>query len=133
MSEIYWITVLGNITNVVSALLIVSILILVICIAIQFTASDYVDTTDEDQMRNLKEDQMWNLKAVKRVMTSSLVIGLISLITFVFVPSKKDLYLIYGAGNVIDYCQGSPKVKELPDKAVETLNTWLDMVNEEEE
>lgn len=84
-----------------------------------------MDTTDEDKMRKFKE--------LKRTMTSSLVIGLISLITLVFVPSKKDLYLIYGAGNVIDYYQGSPKVKELPDKAIEALNTWLDMVNEKEE
>lgn len=76
---------------------------------------------------------MRNFKALKRTMTSSLVIGLISLITLVFVPSKQDLYLIYGAGNVIDYCQGNPKVKELPDKAVEALNTWLDMINEKEE
>lgn len=38
------------------------------------------------------------------------------------------MYLIYGAGNVIDCCQNNPKVKELPDKAVEALKTWLDMV-----
>jgi hypothetical protein len=67
------------------------------------------------------------------MMTSSFVIGLISLITLVFVPSKQDMYLIYGAGNVIDCCQDNPKVKELPDKAVEALNTWLDMVTEKEE
>ena len=125
MSEIYWITVLGNITPVVVALLLASVLILIICIAVRFVAFEYIDTTDEDQMRNFK--------ALKRVMTSSLVVCLISLITLVFVPSKKDLYLIYGAGNVIDYCKDNPKVKELPDKAVEALNTWLDMVTEKEE
>lgn len=125
MNEIYWITVLGNIKHVAVALLLVSILILAICIAVRFVAFECMDTTDEDQMRNFK--------ALKRTMTSSLVIGLISLITLVFVPSKQDLYLIYGAGNVIDYCQDNPKVKELPDKAVEALNTWLDMVNEKEE
>ena len=43
------------------------------------------------------------------------------------------MYLIYGVGNVIDYCQDNPKVKELPDKAVEALNTWLYMVNEKKE
>lgn len=125
MSKIYWITVLGNIIPVVVALLLASVLILIICIAVRFVAFEYIDTTDEDQMRNFK--------ALKRVMTSSLVVCLISLITLVFVPSKKDLYLIYGAGNVIDYCQDNPKVKELPDKAVEALNTWLDMVTEKEE
>lgn len=125
MNEIYWITVLGNIKHVAVALLLASIVILTICIVVRLVAFEYMDTTDEDQMRNFKE--------LKRTMTSSLVIGLISLITLVFVPSKQDLYLIYGAGNVIDYCQDNPKVKELPDKAVEALNTWLDMVNEKEE
>lgn len=124
MNEIYWITVLGNITCAAGVLLLVSIAILIICIVVRLVAFEYMDTTDEDQMRKFKE--------LKRTMTSSLVIGLISLITLVFVPSKKDLYLIYGAGNVIDYCQDNPKVKELPDKAVEALNTWLNMVNKKE-
>ena len=72
-------------------------------------------------------------RKVKKITISSLIVGFIMLMITIFIPSKQDMYLIYGAGNVIDYCQDNPKVKELPDKAVEALNTWLDMVNEREE
>ena len=39
----------------------------------------------------------------------------------------------HNGGTVIDYCQGNPKIKKIPDKAVDALNTWLDMVNKKME
>lgn len=81
---------------------------------------------DADEIDKIAE------RKIKKITVSSLIVGFIMLMVAIFIPSKQDMYLIYGAGNVIDYCQNNPKVKELPDKAVEALNTWLDMVNEKE-
>lgn len=122
MNEIYWITVLGNLQTAAFIISAVAIGIAILCVSVLLTTIDtyYVDEIDKLQSKQLK-----------KITVSSLIVGFIMLMVVVFIPSKQDMYLIYGAGNVIDYCQDNPKVKELPDKAVEALNTWLDMVNEE--
>lgn len=66
-------------------------------------------------------------KWIKRL----LVISCISLVLAMFIPSKRDLYLIYGLGPTIDYIQDSDKVKELPDKTVTLINQTLDKLIEE--
>ena len=124
MSEIYWITVLGNLQTVafITFAIATGIAILCACILIAVIAiydADEIDTITE--------------RKIKKITVSSSIVGFIMLMVAIFIPSKQDMYLIYGAGNVIDYCQDNPKVKELPDKAVEALNIWLDMVNEKEE
>lgn len=121
MSEIYWITVLGNLQTVAFIISAIAVGITILCVVVLFTTMDtyYIDEIDKTIEQT-----------IKKVTVSSLIVGFIMLMVVVFIPSKQDMYLIYGAGNVIDYCQDNPKVKELPDKAVEALNTWLDMVNE---
>ena len=49
----------------------------------------------------------------------------------VFTPSTKDLYAIYGIGGVIDYVQSNETAKQLPDKAIEALDKWIDETNKE--
>lgn len=124
MNEIYWITVLDNLYGIAAMALITSIIIFAFCWLFRITEFD--DSDDR-----IIPERIQRFKKIKRVTLYSVVVGILSLIIVIFVPTKKDMYLIYGAGNVIDYCQDNPKVKELPDKAVEALNTWLDMVNEE--
>ena len=125
MNEIYWIITLGHLRDVVFMLLLLAIFITIVSTFLLCG----IDAP------NLNDDKVGNpsYRRTKKIAVSSAVTGLILIIAMIFIPSKQDLYLIYGAGNVIDYCQDNPKVKELPDKAVEALNTWLDMVNEREE
>lgn len=124
MNEIYWITVLGSLHT--AAFIIFAIIaggaILCICILIAT-----MGTYDADEIDTII------VRKVKKITISSLIVGFIMLIVALFIPSKQDMYLIYGVGNVIDYCQDNPKVKELPDKAVEALDIWLNMVNEKKE
>ena len=87
----------------------------ILCVCILFSTMSAYDTDEIDEII---------VRKVKKITISSLIIGFIMLMITIFIPSKQDMYLIYGAGNVIDYCQDNPKVKELPDKAVEALNTW---------
>ena len=38
---------------------------------------------------------------------------------------------IYGAGTIVDYCKENSKVKEIPDKAIDALNRYLDSIAED--
>lgn len=120
MNEIYWITVLGNLQTAAFIISAVAIGVAILCVS--FLLATIANDTEIYETSE---------QTIKKTTVSSLIIGFIMLMVAIFVPSKQDMYLIYGAGNVIDYCQDNPKVKELPDKAVEALNTWFDMVNEE--
>ena len=124
MSEIYWITVLGNLQTVASIASVVAVAVNILCVCLLLAT---IDTHYAYAIDKLAE------RKLKKITVLSLIVGFIMLMVVIFIPSKQDMYFIYGAGNVIDYCQDNPKVKELPDKAVEALNTWLDMINEKEE
>ena len=47
------------------------------------------------------------------------------------VPSKEELYVIYGVGPAIDYAKSSKEVQKLPANAVKALNMWLENVNKD--
>lgn len=124
MSEIYWITALSNLHTVAFIIFAIATGIAILCACILI---DAIATYDADEIDTIME------RKIKKIIVSSSIVGFIMLMVAIFIPSKQDLYLIYGAGTIIDYCQDTPQVKELPDKAVDALNTWLDMVNEEKE
>lgn len=124
MNEIYWITVLGNLRTAALIIFPMATGVTILCVCILFSTMSAYDTDEIDEITKRK---------IKKIAIPPLIVGFITLMVALFIPSKQDMYLIYGVGNVIDYCQDNPKVKELPDKAVEALNTWLDMVNEKEE
>lgn len=60
-----------------------------------------------------------------------------SILTFVFgllfsaMPTKKDLYIIYGVGSTIEYVKGNEKLQEIPNKAFDALGSWFDSITEE--
>lgn len=125
MNEIYWITTLGHLRDVAYALSALAVAITVVCIVILCCIN--ASNLDDDEIEVPASSKL------KKITVSSAIVGFIMVIAMIFIPTKQDMYLIYGAGNVIDYCQDNPKVKELPDKAVEALDIWLDMVNEKKE
>lgn len=125
MNKIYWITTLGHLRDIAYALSALAVAITVVCIVILCCIN--ASNLDDDEIEVPASSKL------KKITVFSAIAGFILVIAIIFIPSKQDMYLIYGAGNVIDYCQDNPKVKELPDKAVEALDIWLDMVNEKKE
>ena len=113
MNELYWITTLGKINTVCWIFFAISILILFIAISCYF---------------NFDED---DLKIPIKLIKIGIANMLISILGCTFIPSKEDLYFIYGAGTIVDYCKDSPKVKEIPDKAIDALNRYLDSIDED--
>ena len=51
----------------------------------------------------------------------------------VFVPKTNEALFIYGVGTTIDYVDNNETIKQLPDKAVQALDKYLDSLNKDEE
>lgn len=113
MSELYWISIIGKLNTIFWVLFAVSIIAGVVLFAL-YMSSDY-----EDEYAKLR-------KPIKLTIISLIVCGLGGIIT----PGKNEAYIIYGAGTIMDYCRSDSKVKEIPDKAVDALNRYLDSISE---
>lgn len=106
MNELYWISVVGKLRIVFEVG--VGFCFIVIFVAI---------------VKGICEDDFCPIiRTCKRYGIIALVLSLCA----IMMPSKQELYLIYGAGTILDYCKGDSKVKEIPDKAIDALNRYLD-------
>ena len=117
MNEIYSITRLDTIIGVTTAIMIISFTAAIAMVVIH-TIIDECDKGDFVRRYGRK---------CKCLATA----GLISLLCVVFIPSKKDMLLIYGIGGTIDYIKGNDSAKQLPDKAVKALDMLFDEYIEE--
>lgn len=120
MSEIYWITRLGALDTLCEVVLFLTGLFFVLILALYPPIHDYLDDHEEQRARLIK--------AVKLIA----VLCVLAIIGKVFIPTQKELLLIYGIGGTIDYVQSSDKAKELPDKAVEALGKYLEEASKDE-
>ena len=114
MSEIYWITVLGNLSN----------LFIVMCVCFGLATSGIVLCM---VLETYEEDRKPFYKWIRRCGIAFIITSIMA----VFTPSKQDLYAIYGIGGVIDYVQSNETAKQLPDKTIKALDKWLDEMNKE--
>jgi len=121
MNELYWITVLGNLSTLAG----VCLFLVVAYVSILFIWRGGIISCDPELLELFK-------KTVKKSTTPLVCAFLFGIIGVVFIPSKKDLLLIYGVGSTIDYIQSNDKAKKLPDKAVEALSRYLDEINKED-
>ena len=119
MSTLYWINVLDNINFLFVFIFIASLLF-----SVAIALVNLVYTTDE-----ISEtlDYKYFIKAKHWAYT----LLIISTLVITFVPSKRELYIIYGIGGTIDYLKENPTAKELPDKCIKALDTWVDNLNKE--
>lgn len=112
MSDLYWIFTLGGLHNFFAACLVISIGMF-ICFFIITAVADSKGDGDTQE------------KALNIAAASFIVVILCTLLT-IFIPSKKELYMIYGVGSTIEYLKSNPNAKELPDKCVKALERWAD-------
>lgn len=57
---------------------------------------------------------------------------LISVIGLTFIPSTKEMLLIYGVGGTIDYIKQNETIQQLPDKCIDALYLFIDDYIKEE-
>lgn len=114
MTELYWMTRLDGL----QALLIILFLISA-AIAIFSFINWYSDDFDCETS---------HLKFFK----IALPIAIISALGLVFVPSTKEMLIIYGVGGTLDYIKENDTAKRLPDKCIEALDKFMDEYIEKE-
>ena len=72
-------------------------------------------------------------KRVKKGFITAIVAVVLSGVGLVFVPKTNEALLIYGVGTTIDYVDNNETIKQLPDKAVQALDKYLDLLNKDSE
>jgi len=119
MNEIYWLTRVGELDMVFGTMWILAIVAFVIMlVALPIFGEDW-----NDEFKNM----------LKKWAVRMAVLFCIGIIGDAFVPSKKDVLLIYGLGTTIDYVKSNDKAKQLPDKAVDALTRYLDEISKDED
>lgn len=119
MSTLYWINVLDNISCLFVLIFISSLIVSIICALVNLTcAADEISET-------------LNYKRFIKIKNWTYTLLIISTLVIIFVPSKRELYIIYGVGGTLDYLKENPTAKELPDKCIKALDTWVDNLNKE--
>lgn len=111
MSELYWLGVLGNLhyfSAALSGLAVFSIL------AVGFWLLMSYDDGDEPS------------PSIKKVFMYSIFTFVFGTIMAIFIPSQKNLLIIYGVGGTIDYLKENKDANKIPDKCVKALDKYLD-------
>lgn len=116
MNYLYIITILSKLGTFIAILGLICILIGVIMYGITIHEAYEYNTEEEKE-----EQKRYKIKANKLF-----IVGFISLLLYCFIPSTKEMYIIYDAGGTIDYINGNEKVKESPDKVVGALDKYLE-------
>lgn len=121
MSTLYWINVLGNLNDVCMIIFEISVLFGITFFLVTIFHKD-----------DIKEDlSKVGYKRFVKVRNTNYIVLIISTLVLVFLPTKNQLYIIYGVGGAIDYLKENPTAKELPDKCIKALDTWVDNLNKE--
>lgn len=105
MIELYWITRLPAING---ALMFVFIISFIVTCVLFF---------------NWLEDESG---IVRKHLIRSFLVSCTSLVLYVFTPSEKQAYMIYGVGGTIDYLKSNETAKQLPDKCIQALDKIMD-------
>jgi len=115
MKELYFINLIGNLQTAAVVLCAITGGFLLIGLSFLLVVLDDLDVEEE------KRKQISRKSAISCAITFVL-----SVILIVFLPSKKDMYIIYGVGKTMDWVKGNDKAEQLPDKAVKALDAFLD-------
>lgn len=121
MNEIYWMTVVGNLSTALMVVWIVALIIVLGMLLVLATSEgDVID--DEDSAHIF-------FKWLKRFV----VCGVIAAMANIFIPTTKELLYIYGIGGTIDYIRTNDTTKQLPDKCIKALDRFADKYIDEPE
>ena len=122
MNEIYWLTRLSGFKAIAIILLVLSIIAVIV-------AAIWYANTSVDYMKEERDALMTLIRKWKATWVCSLLFGILGVI---FIPTQREILLIYGLGSTIDYVKSNDKAKQLPDKAVDALTRYLDEIAKDE-
>jgi FtsH-binding integral membrane protein len=125
MNEFYWITRLDSIDKLLFAFSVISLLAFFACLIA------YGVTFDDDYYSN-NESTAKVRKYFKKGLTTSIIVLIVTSCINTFLPSTKDAYIIYGVGGTFDYLKTNETAKQLPDKVVMAIDSYLNSKIEEQ-
>jgi len=126
MNEFYWITRLDSIDTLLTVFGVIAVIILIIgLIAFGVTYDDDNFDLDDEGVQKMR-------KYFKRMIIISLIVFISVSTINTFIPSTKDAYIIYGMGGTFDYLKTNETAKQLPDKVVMAIDSYLDSKIEEQ-
>lgn len=111
MSELYWLNVLGNLHSCGELVVFASVLVL---LGLGIWAITFGSEYDEP------------FKKIKRKVKCSIYALVFGTTICVFIPSTKNLLIIYGVGGTIDYIKENKDANKIPDKCIKALDKYLD-------
>lgn len=117
ISHMYWITRLSLIHDAF-------LFVFIIATTVAFLTGVIVFLSIGDD-----KDDYACFKRVKKCFITAIVAVVLNGVGLVFVPKTNEALLIYGVGTTIDYVDNNETIKQLPDKAVQALDKYLDLLN----
>ena len=120
--KLYWFTRLTAITTALKTILIVSGILA--GAALIFWVIVYL--SDPEYMPDGEESKRSFLKIGSKTLCISTIVFAIGLIGRTFTPTTSEALIIYGVGESVDYLQNNKDAVQIPDKALQALNKYLD-------
>lgn len=111
MSELYWLGVLGNLNDLGGVIAVLSFLVFIALGFYFFLCS---------------EDDLEPSTFMKKMFKGSMFAIVLGVVMAIFIPSQKNLLIIYGVGGTIDYLKENKDANKIPDKCVKALDKYLD-------
>lgn len=120
--KMYWFTRLSAITTALKTILIISLILaaaaLIFWIVVYLTDPEYMPDGEESKRRFLKIGS--------KTLCISTIVFAIGLIGRTFTPTTSEALVIYGVGESVEYLQNNKDAVQIPDKALQALNKYLD-------
>ena len=120
--KMYWFTRLTAITTALKTILIVSGILA--AAALIFWVIVYL--SDPEYMPDGEESKRGFLKIGSKTLCISTIVFVIGLIGRTFTPTTSEALVIYGVGESVEYLQNNKDAVQIPDKALQALNKYLD-------
>lgn len=113
---LYFLSRLDSLHGLFTACITFSTVVLIV-----FTLARYL-TFREDAGDNYERYQL----SYRRARRASLAILVVSTLLKIATPNTRDAYIIFGAGETLEYLKENDTARKLPDKAIQALDAWMD-------
>lgn len=120
--KMYWFTRLSTITTALKTILILSLILAAAALIFWIVVS----LTDPEYMPGGEESKRRFLKIGSKTLCISTIVFAIGLIGRTFTPTTSEALIIYGVGGSVEYLQNNKDAVQIPDKALQALNKYLD-------